>query len=110
MKRTGTMHAEGRAWRDTTGRPQARGAQLPTHHPGMHEGARTTRILLADKHGSHAVRLKEGLIDAGYATDVVANADAARERLLHNAYGLLILDVLLPGVGESGLDGAIARR
>jgi DNA-binding response OmpR family regulator len=49
-----------------------------------------------------AANLKRGLSDAGYNVDSVGSAEVAREFLVKNHYGLMLLDLRLPG--QDGLE------
>ncbi len=64
--------------------------------------AESTKILIVDDDQSIAGLLSELLSDEGYSVNTVFRGDDALEELERNAYDLLLLDLMLPGV--YGLD------
>jgi DNA-binding response OmpR family regulator len=54
------------------------------------------RLLVVEDEEDLADALRVGLVRAGYAVDVAVNAAQAYDRLLVNAYDLMLLDINLP--------------
>jgi DNA-binding response OmpR family regulator len=61
-----------------------------------HNGA--MRVLVVEDHTMLAVRIAEGLRDAGLAVDVVHDGAAALDAVGHNDYDVVVLDRDLPAV------------
>jgi DNA-binding response OmpR family regulator len=55
------------------------------------------RLLLVEDEAQLAANLKRGLSEAGYQVDAVGTAEAARTFLAQNHYGVMVLDLRLPG-------------
>lgn len=55
------------------------------------------QLLLVEDEAQLAANLKRGLSEAGYNVDLVTSAEAARELLVKSHYGLMLLDLRLPG-------------
>jgi DNA-binding response OmpR family regulator len=53
-------------------------------------------LLIVEDEPKLAANLKRGLGEAGFAVDVVGNAEAARTALERNGYDLMLLDLRLP--------------
>ncbi|MDE2029127.1 MAG: response regulator transcription factor [Alphaproteobacteria bacterium] len=66
------------------------------------------RILLVEDDPMMGQAVKVALTQAGYAADLVASAEDAEAALAAGSYGLIVLDVNLPG--QSGLDLVAALR
>ena len=60
------------------------------------------RLLVVEDEAKLAANLRRGLGEAGYSVDLAPTAEAAREALSTNHYGLMLLDLRLPGQG--GID------
>ncbi len=60
------------------------------------------RLLIVEDEARLAANLKRGLGEAGYNVDLAPTAEAARVALSGNQYGLMLLDLRLPGQG--GID------
>src|SRR5262249_44526522 len=56
----------------------------------------STRILLVDDEVSVLELIRTTLETCGYAIDTAASSQEAMEKVRHNEYGMLILDLLLP--------------
>ncbi len=61
-----------------------------TNHP--------PRILLVEDEPNLARGIRENLAAEGYAVDVVGDGRAALAKIRHEEYGLIVLDVMLPGI------------
>jgi DNA-binding response OmpR family regulator len=57
-----------------------------------------SRILVVEDEQHIAEGLRFNLIAEGYSTDVVDNGEAALEKLAHEPFDLVVLDVMLPGM------------
>jgi len=57
------------------------------------------QLLLVEDEAQLAANLKRGLSEAGYNVDSARTAEAARELLAGTQYGLMLLDLRLPGQG-----------
>jgi len=55
------------------------------------------RILVAEDHPTLAQSIADGLRDDGYAVDLTMDGDEALHFATTNAYGCIVLDVMLPG-------------
>lgn len=55
------------------------------------------RILIVEDEARLATLLRDGLAEHGFAGDIAPDGPAAVERVLTNAYDLVILDIMLPG-------------
>lgn len=64
------------------------------------------RILLVEDEADAALMLAKGLREQSYAVDIAHDGDSAIEKASVNAYDLVILDILLPGI--DGLE--VCRR
>jgi two-component system copper resistance phosphate regulon response regulator CusR len=54
--------------------------------------------------------LKKGLIECGYAVDLARNGTDGLHLALENAYDLVVLDVMLPGIDGWQVMGALRER
>lgn len=62
----------------------------------------TLSLLLVEDEERLADNLRRGLIEEGISVHWAASAEAAEQELKHRAYGLIVLDLRLPG--KDGLD------
>lgn len=67
------------------------------------------RILLAEDDRKIARHLSEGLQEEGYVVDMAQDGDEALWLARHNAYDLLVLDVMMPGKDGLGVIRQIRR-
>ncbi len=56
------------------------------------------KILLAEDEPKIGTYLQKGLSEAGFSVELTNNGADALQRLLNDPYGLLILDVMMPGL------------
>jgi CheY-like chemotaxis protein len=62
-------------------------------------------VLLAEDDPDQSEMLSDTLEEEGYTVDSAFSGDAAHNKLLHNQYDLVILDIRMPG-----MDGATVLR
>jgi DNA-binding response OmpR family regulator len=67
------------------------------------------RLLVVEDEEDLAEAVRLGLVRAGYAVDVAADAAQAYDRLAVNAYDLMLLDINLPDADGFGVCHAIRR-
>ena len=65
------------------------------------------RILVVEDDRRLAELLRRGLVDEGYAVDLVHDGSRGLEMALENSYDALVLDVMLPGLNGFGLCGRL---
>jgi two-component system copper resistance phosphate regulon response regulator CusR len=68
------------------------------------------RVLVVEDHASLRATVAEGLRDAGYSVDAVADAENAVSRLQSDPYDLLVLDLGLPDQDGLALLRGLRRR
>jgi DNA-binding response OmpR family regulator len=68
------------------------------------------RILVAEDHPTLAQSIAEGLRDDGYAVDLTLDGDEALHYATTNAYGCIVLDVMLPGKDGYTILKALRQR
>lgn len=66
------------------------------------------KILVVEDQPKMAQFLKQGLFDVGYSVDIADSGENAEESFDSGSYGLVILDVMLPGM--NGFETAKALR
>ena len=59
---------------------------------------KTTTILVVDDEEHIRLLFKEELEDEGYAVDLASNGLEALEKLKHSDYGVVVLDIKMPGM------------
>jgi two-component system sensor histidine kinase/response regulator len=64
----------------------------------MSRRARDTRVLIVEDSPTQAVALSGLLEDLGYTVDVARTAEAALDQLAATQYGLILSDVIMPGM------------
>ncbi|MEV8539433.1 response regulator transcription factor [Streptomyces sp. NPDC051572] len=65
------------------------------------------RILVVEDDRRLAELLRRGLVDEGYAVDLVHDGRRGLEMALENTYDAVVLDVMLPGLNGFGLCGRL---
>lgn len=68
------------------------------------------RVLVVEDEAAIATFLQEGLTEAGYAVDLAADGDEAREWCAIAEYDVLVLDVMLPGTDGLALCTELRRQ
>jgi DNA-binding response OmpR family regulator len=68
------------------------------------------KILLIEDDEPIAEAVKHGLEDAHYSVDVAYDGDEGFRLAKEDSYGLLIVDIMLPGMDGISLTGALRRR
>ena len=68
------------------------------------------RVLLVEHEPEEALRMAQGLNEAGYSVEVAANGMAARRFVESAEYDLVILDVMLPGLHAWTLQQSIRQQ
>ena len=69
----------------------------------------STRILLVDDEVSVLELIRTTLETCGYVIDTAASSQEAMEKVRHNEYGMVILDLLLPDMNGFVLSQEISR-
>lgn len=67
------------------------------------------RVLVVEDENKTAEYLQQGLSESGYIVDRASDGIDALHLFNHNAYGLVILDVNLPGIDGWGVLGSIRK-
>ncbi len=68
------------------------------------------RILVVEDNEVVASSLRKGLVEQGYAVDVVGNGPAGLERALTEEFDLLLLDRMLPGLSGDEICRRMSQR
>ncbi len=70
----------------------------------------STRILVVEDEPNLARGVRENLEAEGYSVDVATNGLTALDRIRHTEYGLVVLDVMLPGMNGFAVCEAARRE